>query len=507
MSAAFEPGRHGRASYPETLRLRADVAIIGAGAGGCATAAALAERGLTVVLLEEGRHWRPSDFRQDVPHALKHMYQDRGARSMRGNTVTPLPGGRGVGGSTLINSAICFRCPEPVMRAWRDDHGVVSMDPARFEAYFDRIWATLGVTVQSLDIQRLNNTVFRDGAERLGLQGAFLPRSAPGCVGCGVCQLGCPTGGKSSVDRTFLVEALATGRVGVYADCRIDTATTAGGRVTAVSGVMLDPETQAPTGRVEVEADTFILSAGPVGTPTFLLRNHLADATHCGRHLVVHPTVPGLARFPFAIRPWHGVTQGYFVDLWDRGYLLQTYTVTPDQYFAILPTAVGEETMRWMADLEFLGSAGALVHDEDSEGAITMTPLGPDIAYHLGDGDRRRLIEGLRMTGRVFFAAGATAFLPGRIGGGVVTRVEDIDDALPLDLPAHHLCTYASHPMGTCRMAGRAQDGVVDPWGRVFGWDNLRVADASLFPTSLGVNPQVTTMALGLMVGEHVGSA
>jgi choline dehydrogenase-like flavoprotein len=499
----FLPGRHGASTYGGDVHVRADVAILGAGAGGCAAAAALAEQGVTVALIEEGRHWQPRDFRSESTFALRHLYQARGARSMRGNTVMPLPGGRGVGGSTLINSAICFRCPDAILDRWREE-GCDTVTRERFSAYFDRIWATLGVTVQSLDIQRLNNTVFRDGAERLGLRGAFMHRSAPACAGCGVCQYGCPTGGKASVDRTFLVEALATGRVGVYADCQALSTVTAGGRVTAVEGRVLDPETQRPIGALRVEAAIFIVAAGPVSTPAFLLANRLAVDEHCGRHLVVHPTTPALARFPFEIRPWHGVTQGYYVDCWDKGFLLQTYTVTPDQYFALLPTAVGEETMRYMADLRFLGSAGTLVHDEDSEGRIQISPVGPDISYWLGEGDKRRLIEGTRMVGRVFFAAGATEFLPSHVGGGVIRRVEDIDAALPLDLPAHHLVTYASHPMGTCRMGADAARSVVDPHGRVWGWENLRVADASVFPSSLGVNPQVTTMAMGLLVGQSV---
>lgn len=500
----FQPGRHAAADYATDLRVKVDVAVVGAGAGGCALAAALAERGVTVALFEEGSHWKPADFQPRTEFALRNLYQERGARVARGNTVMPLPGGRGVGGSTLINSAICFRCPDDILLDWRDRVGLDSIDLERFGARFDRIWETIGVTTQSATVQRLNNTIFKQGAETLGLKGDFLPRSAPGCVGCGICQYGCPTGGKASIDRTFLVEALATGRVGVYADCRIQAAQTRGDTLTRMSGQHLDPVTQEARGTVTVEAETFVVAAGPVGTPIFLLTNRLADDAHCGNHLVVHPTSPGLARFPFAIKPWHGVTQGYYVDCWEEGFLLQTYTVTPDQYFLIMPTAVGEETMRYLANLENIGSAGTLVHDEDSEGRIQVTPVGPDIRYHLGDGDKRRLIEGQRLVGRVFFAAGAEEYLPGVVAGGVIRRPEDIDAALPHDLPAHHLVTYASHPMGTCRMGTDPAESVVDAHGRVWGWKNLRVADASVFPTSLGVNPQVTTMAMGLMIGESI---
>lgn len=503
--APFTPGRHGRENYATAkLVIRADVAIIGAGAGGSAAAAALAESGLTVAVFEEGRHWAPSDFRPETRFAFKNLYQGRGARSTRGNAVMPLPGGRGVGGSTLINSAICFRCPPEVMRQWRDDHGCDTITDDRFGAYFDRIWQRIGVSVNPMSVQRQNNLIFRQGAEALGLQGEFLARSAPGCVGCGICQYGCPTGGKYSVDRTFLAEAIATDRVGVYADCRMRRVETVGDRVVAVEGGVLDPETQQPVGTVRVEADTFVISGGPIGTPLFLLANGLATDDHCGQHLVVHPTVGTLARFPFEIKPWTGVTQGYYVDMWEKGFLLQTYTTTPDQYFLVLQTDIGEATQRVLKDLAFLASAGVLVHDEDSVGFVRHTPVGPDLYYNLGDGDRRRIIDGMRMCAEVYFAAGATRVHPGRVGLPSIDDFRDIAAALPYDTPASNLMLYASHPMGTCRMGADPATSVIDPRGRVYGWANLRVADASMFPTSLGVNPQVTTMALGLMVGHAI---
>lgn len=500
---SFQPGRHGFEDYGDQLVLKADVAIIGAGAGGSAVAAALAESGLDVVVLEEGRHWKPAQFQPDTAFAFKNLYQGRGTRSLRGNAVIPLPGGRGVGGSTLINSAICFRCPDPVMADWRQ-RGVDTITEARFHPYFDRIWRTLGVSVNPVAVQRNNNLIFKEGAEALGLNGAFLARSAPGCVGCGICQYGCPTGGKMSADRSFLAEAVRTGRVGVYADCQVRGAEVRGDKVVAVTGHTVHPNSQAGVAPVRVEADQFVLSGGPIGSPLFLLANGLADNTTCGRHLVVHPTVGSLARFEQEIRPWTGVTQGYYVDCWERGFLLQTYTITPDQYFLVLQTRLGEATMSVLKDLKHLASAGTLVHDEDSEGRVQHTPAGPDLSYFLGEGDKRRLVEGMRLVAKVFFEAGALEVFPGRIGLDRVKRPADIDAALPLDLPTRELMLYASHPMGTCRMGADPATSVVDPHGRVWGWSNLRVADASIFPTSLGVNPQVTTMALGLMVGHSI---
>jgi choline dehydrogenase-like flavoprotein len=497
-------GRLAASEHGPDLELEADVVVIGAGAGGCALAAAVAERGQSVVLLEEGRHWEPADFQPRTTFALKHLYQARGARSLRGNAIIPMPGGRGVGGSTLINSAICFRTPPDVLARWRDEFGCAGLEQERFDRYFDRIWSTLGVGVNPPEIQRNNNLIFRDGAEKLGLNGAFLPRSAPACRGCGVCQYGCPSGGKYSADRTFLTEALARGGVAAWGDCRVRRAETRGDEVVSVSGDILDPETQEVVGTVRARGRQFVLAGGPIGSPLFLLANGFADHTHCGEHLVVHPTVSALARFPWEIRPWSGVTQGYYVDCWDRGFLLQTFTTTPDQTYIVLQTRLGAETMEVMSQLSHLASAGALVHDEDSQGAVRHTPVGPDLSYFLGDGDRRKLIEGLRLVAEVYFAAGALEVFPGRVGLGRIRSRDDIADALPYSLGPKELMLYASHPMGTCRMGGDPSRSVVDPVGRVWGWKNLRVADASIFPTSLGVNPQVTTMALGLYIGHDL---
>ncbi len=495
-------GTFGFERYPAHLELEADVCVIGSGAGGSATAAALAERGLRVIVLEEGRSWAPHQFQASAPWAFKNLYAGLGSRATRGNCVIPLPGGRGVGGSTLINSAICFRTPAPVLADWRTRHGCHRLTDTWMDACFTRIWRTIGVTVNPPEVQRNNNHIFRQGAEALGLPGAWMARSAPGCVGCGTCQQGCSTGGKLSVDRSFLAEAVATGRVGVYADCRVVAAETTAGRVTAVTGRTVQPDSYTDAGTFRVRAAAFVVSAGPVGSPRFLLANGLADGPangHAGQHLHIHPTAGVLAKFNQQIVAWEGVTQGYYVDCWERGFLLQTFSMPPDQYFLAAPL-LGDELLSLMGNLRHYASAGVVVHDEDSVGSVTEGAL----LYRLGDRDRARILAGLRMTARVFFAAGATEVVPGVNGVGVIRSPDAIDAMLPDTLPAHDIGLYASHPMGTCRMGADPAASVVDPDGRVWGWDNLYVADSSVFPSSLGVNPQVTVMALGLTVGAHV---
>jgi ferredoxin len=467
-------GRIGFDDYPASFEEEADVCIIGAGAGGSSAACAIAERGLSVVVLEEGRHWTPSQFKASSTWAFHNLYAGRGTRATRGNAIIPMPGGRGVGGSTLINSAICFRTPTPVITDWRENHGCRHLDQSWMDACFDRIWTTIGVTINPPAVQRTNNDIFRQGSEALGLDGRWMARSAPGCTGCGVCQQGCPTGGKLSVDRSFLQIALDTGHVGVFADCRVDGVETEGGRIVAVTGSTMKPGPYTPAGTFRVRAKHFVSSAGPVGSPRFLLANGLSGGP-VGENLHIHPTSGMVARFPFEIRPWEGVTQGYYVDCWKDGFLLQTFSCAPDQYYVTLPLS-GDDTLRILADLKFYASAGAVVHDEDSTGSVGEGSL----TYWLGDGDRERLLAGMRKCAEVYFAAGATEVVTSVHGRPPILAPDQIASVLSDDIPARDIGLYASHP-----------------------W----VADASVFPTSLGVNPQVTVMAMGLTVGRQVASA
>jgi len=492
--------KRGFSDYDADQTWTCDVCVIGAGAGGAAVACALAERGHDVLVLEAGSHWNPSDFKQDSAWAYRNLYQGHGTRAAVGNCAIPVPGGRGVGGSTLINSAICFKTPDGILDEWTDHYGCHRLDKVSMAPRLDRVWKTIGVTVNPITVQRNNNVIFKRGADALGLPGAFMHRSAPGCIGCGVCQMGCPTGGKSTVDRSFLAIALNSGNARVNGDCRVQTVQTENGQLRSVSGRTIDPKTLTEAGHFTVKAKSFVSSAGPIGSPRFLLSNGLADDTVCGQHLYIHPGCGQVGRMTEVVEPWYGVTQGFYVDRWEEGYLLQTYSVSPDQLYAAMPTSLGPDLIEVVRDLKHMIMAGPLVHDEDSQGQVTLNGL----VYFMGDGDRRRMLAGIRETARVMFAAGAVEVYTGIAGSRPIQREEDIARQVTDDIPARDISLYASHPMSTCRMGRDPADSVVDPDGRVWGWDNLFIADASVFPTSLGVNPQVTTMAIGLTVGEAV---
>src|SRR5439155_20530438 len=91
------------------VRIRADACVIGTGAGGAPVAKELAEGGMNVVMLEEGKRFTTDDFNARPRDMMSRLYRDAGQVATVGNVPIPLPLGESVGGSTLINSGTCFR--------------------------------------------------------------------------------------------------------------------------------------------------------------------------------------------------------------------------------------------------------------------------------------------------------------------------------------------------------------------------------------------------------------
>ncbi len=481
---------------------QADVCVVGTGAGGAAVGHTLAKAGAKVLFLEEGRSWAPEQFVPKPSVAYRNLYQDRNTRVMEGKSYIPLPGGRGVGGSTLVNSGICFRAPDRVRRRWSSFGLDWAAPGGELDAIYGEVEALLGVAKTDPSQARGNNLIFKKGVERLGHPGGdFISRNAPGCVGCGVCQLGCPTGGKASADLTFIPEAMDSGAE-VHTGCRVERILLERGRCIGVEGIALSPDDRS-IGRFQVRAGKTVLAGSAVGTPLLLWRSGTGNRSgQVGKNLHVHPGTGTIAFFDEEIRLWDGVTQGYYVDLEDEDIVIETFSATPETYYTLARRSVGGDLRK----MNRMASCGAMIADRSS-GTVRPAPDGrPEIAYSLGEEDRARLIRSLRFINTVYAAAGAVELQAGVTGVPTVRTLDEALAQLHPDVALHEMNVYASHPQGTCRMGVDPDESVVRPDGRTHDVEALYVADGSLFPEALGVNPQITIMSLAVWIGRRMAA-
>ena len=486
--------------------VRVDVVLVGAGPGGLTTATVLAEAGLKVLIVEGGSYWPKGSFERKQSWALKNIYQDRGQRVMMGNAFISLQSGRGVGGGTLVNSAISFRAPDSILDEWEREHGVELWGER--EARYAEVERMIGVAATAQAIAGRNSEIARRGLNKLGIKSDYMPRSAPGCVGCGTCQTGCPSGGKASADLTWLPRYLRAGGE-LLADTRVDSITLKGERAVGITGVTRDPQTHEALARWRVKADHVVLAAGAVNTPLLLLAQGLGNSSgQVGQNLRAHPSVGSLALFEEDVMVWWGATQGYYAHHPEEPeILLETFSLSPDLAVA-QAGGVGGETLDFLRQFKKIAACGLLIRDR-SKGHITYNKgRAPSFHYTLLEVDRVKMTRGLMLIAEMFFAAGARGVKPMLAGAHFIRSyaqarafIDSVQDPSAMQL-------YASHPMGTCRMSADPSRGVVRPEdGRTHDIEGLYVTDSSLFPSALGVNPQMTIMAQSLELADRMVAA
>jgi choline dehydrogenase-like flavoprotein len=473
---------------------RCDVVVVGSGAGGASVARVLSEAGLSVIVVEEGEYWNASSYSRDVFEALPRLYRDAGLTVAEGRPTIPLPVGRCVGGTTVINSGTCFRAPGDILMRWREEHGIGWATD--LDAEFEAVERALEVTpVQQGRVGR-NAELCRLGAEALGASNGPLARNAADVTCCGSCPTGCAIDAKMAMHVSELPRAVAAG-ARIRAGVRAGRVLVEGGRATGVSC----------SGGYEVRAHAVVLAAGADGTPELLLRQGLANSSGAvGRHLRIHPACWVGALYDEPVRGWEGVMQSWAVDEWnDRGLFLEA-TFSPLSFGAHWLRGAGAP---YKARLERFGHIGVIgVHLSDrSEGRVRVPNGRARISYRLTRADAAALRFGIARAADVHFAAGAGEVYPqvGRVAllrPGEQTPLVEEGRFHPGELRLE-----AFHPMGTTRMGTDPRSSVVAPSGEAHDVRGLYVADASLFPTSLRVNPMITIMAVARRVAAGIALA
>jgi len=481
----------------------ADVVVVGSGPAGSAVARELARAGASVVVVEEGPWVRPAEFPLSGFEAFVSLYRDMGTSVAWGKGPIPFLQGRMVGGSSPINGAICWRMPRDRWEDW------CAADPAlrdalpwdELEAATDLVEHRIGVRPTSPEVAGRKNLLMARGADALGLEHRPIRRNEIGCQGSGRCLQGCPVGAKQSVDATLLADAMEAGAV-VLSRTEVLRVLRRGRRadeVVARTGGGAIVRLRARLG--------VVLAASAIQTPLLLQKSGIGHGP-VGRHLQCHPGVSLLGRFREPVRMWEGATQGHEVTGLRHERLKFEVLGFDLSVLAARLDGAGNDLARGVADMAHWLDWGVAVRAE-GQGRVRSVLGRTVVTWSPTPADVRRFRRGLRVMGEMMLAAGAEELIPGVRGFDArvssPARLRELEESGP-DAPAA-FTGAATHLFGTCRMGGDAGASVVRPDFRHHAVDGLWVADSSVFPTNLGVNPQVPIMAMATLCARRVLAA
>lgn len=484
-----------------------DVVIIGSGAGGGTVAQALgplARDGLRVLVVEQGPRLQDHEFTGRELDMADSLYEDGGGFLTADGTMT-LAFGRVYGGSTVVYTGTSLIAPERVIRRW----GVPGLSYEDIERRSRKYMAENNVHLLGPEGINENNRLFVEGARRAGYPAEQFPVNVKGCKGSSLCNLGCPNGAKQGTNRVQLPNAERMGvEVVTRAEAlRIEERAVVVRVTERPPGGKGLPSEWAP-GEYRIRAGTVVVSAGAVGSPALLLRSGVGRMLpRLGQGFTCHPAHILVAEHLREITNDVGHPKSYYVDrAEEEGYVLETCMYFPFTTAKNM-TGFGAEHSRFMRAFPRLQMILVLAVDEAvPENRVTVDRAGRPVVHYTFTAETiERLVRGTRASAKIFFGAGAVRV---HAPSADPTTIEAADagrvDAL---ISSRHfkpgkVSVSAAHLMGGCAMGRDARDSVTDAWGRVHGVPWLRVADASLFPNALEINPYLTIMALADRVAE-----
>lgn len=488
--------------------LDADVVIVGSGAGGGVSAEILARAGLKVIIVEEGALKSSKDFKMREADAYPTLYQESAARKTRDKAINILQG-RTVGGSTTVNWTSSFRTPTPTLEFWQKHFGLKDYTPEAMAPWFLMMEQRLNVSTW-LTPPNENNDLLKRGAAQLGIPAAAIMRNVKGCWNLGYCGMGCPTNAKQSMLVTTIPAALEHGAT-LVTHARAQRLVIKGERVDSLVCTALDAGGVVANGRtVTLRAKHFVIAGGAINSPALLMRSSVPDPHGLlGKRTFLHPTVISAGIFAQRVDGFAGAPQTIYSDHFLEtgpidgpiGYKLEAPPLHP----LLLSTTMagfGQAHADTMRQFPHVHALLALLrdgfHDDSRGGSVALAGDGsPVLDYPISDfvwnGVRRAMLS----MAEIQFAAGAKTVQPTHERAAPYTSWNQARNAIEgLPFKPHLTRVVSAHVMGGCTMSDDVRLGVVGSNGRYHGLANLSVHDGSLFPTSIGANPQLSIYGL-----------
>lgn len=496
-------------SYVEEIEC--DYLIIGSGAGGSVMAAELAERGYKIIIVEKAGWVNPDELGNSEVEGITRYYDGGGALATDDLGITILSGST-PGGGTTINWMTCLDPPPEIMKHWAQRFGFRGVVEERFQNSLYAVRQRLNVTdkFSQLNVQ---NQKLLDGCKHFGFRTRRIERNAKDCGDCGYCGFGCRSGAKQDARQTYLTDAARLG-VQLLTGCEVERIVRDG--VTATHAIAKYKHEDGQVEELKIKFRAAVVACGAIQTPALLLRSGFRNP-HIGQNLKLHPTTAVAAFYDAPVYPWQGAPQTIVCDEFSNldgkhhGVRLEVAPCHP---------GFGAMALAWKDPLHHKRlaqgidrMANTIVISRDSgTGKVTLDANGrPEIRYQLNELDQHHLLFGAERAVEIHRAAGASRVLgPHQQCFEFDSRMDDdeFNRALfrmnQMGGDANRLSLFSAHQMSTVRMAESPLRGAVDRKGRCYDAQNVFVCDASVFPTSIGVNPMITVMTVSHMLAQTI---
>jgi choline dehydrogenase-like flavoprotein len=473
--------------------IEADAVVVGSGAAGAIVAYRLAEAGRRVLVLERGLHLHPSDFKEDEVTQISNLYAD-GALQISRDFGFQVLQGMCVGGSTVVNNAVCFNLPDHVRDHWNGREHDAGLDEAKLAASFRNVRGWLGVTRPPSPKLQKGADKFVEGMKALEPDAEIdvVEANIANCPGSGYCNIGCPYGTKLSMLDKVLPEGqkrFGADNLQILPECRAERIETTNGRAEAVLATLGDGRT------LRVKARTIVVSAGAIASSWLLMQSKIAKG-RAGRGLCFNMGSPITAEFDEVLESFDGVQISHYLQPGEgAGFVMESW-FNPVVSQALNMPGWLDDHRKNMECFQHLTAAGVLVGTTKPGRLDRALFGGTDINFTPARDDVQTLVDALKRLCRAYLKADARRVMPSTFQFLEFRNEDEVDQLDEYVKKSHYLSIGSGHPQGGNALSGDPGKGVVDGSFRVHGFENLFVCDASVFPTATTVNPQLTVMAL-----------